>query len=83
MTPKTKRKGLTRLILFDVQNRSRRLGLTCKDDNVDVICGFLKLIGDSQVAVNIFLSQPCQFPRNLRERTTKKVSFFGDFTVHS
>lgn len=35
---------------------------TCKDDNVDVVFGGLKLIRDAQVAVNIFLSQPGELP---------------------
>lgn len=45
-----------------MEKRSRGLGSTCEDDDVDVVLGALKLIGDSQVAVNIFLSQPRQFP---------------------
>lgn len=66
---KNQRKPTTLLVQFQVKNWSR--SWTCEDDNVDVILGALKLIGDSQVAVNIFLSQPCHFPRNISERTTK------------
>lgn len=36
--------------------------LTCENNNVNVIFGVLKLVWDTQIAVNIFLFQAGQFP---------------------
>lgn len=44
---------------------------TCKDNNVDVVFGGLKLVGDAQVAVNIFLSQPDEFPTTIEKENIR------------